>query len=852
MKKAVKRFSLFLAFCMIFSAMQVSAASVLTASSDELYRLSLQGDAPYAEADLVNGSKYISIPPTPTFWAMSFELFQPLRGTGTSDEAFAPSNALSFDLTVNEAPGADNAFIAFNPKERVVTGGNTRPWAIMIGADGSFHVRDNGSYKNTGIAYELGQSYAFEIAFNFTDYTYTVSINGIAAAENFAFTGGLERDPENRPIAALPNNMGIISAISPKEGSFELRNISAGISNLVDDDAAKNMGETNPVINADGTKTYFVGPNRIYQKPQDVVYFLRPGDVVEIEGNATYPGGLHYSVGNGTVAGTEEQPITFRGVAVNGNRPVLLSAGAVNVVEINADNIVLEGIEVRGHLYRAMAVRGFTDHNAFVAAYPARDEAGGKISFRGIYLAGGDNLVIRDCIVHGNYHGIHSSAALGNVLIEHSEIYMNGTDTQGHNVYLDSKLNAVATVRYNYIHDTVLLSNNGLKSRFWRNEVHYNRFENLAQAMELIGQGERTETPRDSEIVGNLIINCRQGMRLGGDGVGIGTRGRYRVMNNTYANINNGNAYFLRTFTQIESVELYNNVVYSSENLRFWTSIDSQWIDTVRIYGRDNWFSQPLEVTAFPYQMARYTLGEGNPFVDVAAGDFRINANNAAGQSVLAISASPADTVVAWPLVEGRDSATFANPLTTLSSQPVDKNGVVADRPASSLGIIGALVSTEATAVSLYSDVSIYDAQYDAVEFVTENGLFGGVGYGRFAPNAPMTRAMFATVLYNLSGAAVVPDGAYDDVSATAYYAAAVDFVVSNGFLRVSDNLFRPDEAISGTEMSAALAAYADAEVNAAKDSIEEFIVLYANASGSATRIDAAQLFMDFLTIISK
>ena len=41
-----------------------------------------------------------------------------------------------------------------------------------------------------------------------------------------------------------------------------------------------------------------------------------------------------------------------------------------------------------------------------------------------------------------------------------------------------------------------------------------------------------------------------------------------------------------------------------------------------------------------------------------------------------------------------------------------------------------------------------------AVDYVSEAGLFSGVGGGRFAPNASMSRAMLVTVLSQRSGGA--------------------------------------------------------------------------------------------------
>ena len=60
-----------------------------------------------------------------------------------------------------------------------------------------------------------------------------------------------------------------------------------------------------------------MGPTREYKTLQDVAEKLEPGDVVEVDGDATYPGDVKF-----TKSGTAEKPITIRGIRVNGKRPI--------------------------------------------------------------------------------------------------------------------------------------------------------------------------------------------------------------------------------------------------------------------------------------------------------------------------------------------------------------------------------------------------------------------------------------------------------------------------------------------------------------------------------------------------
>src|SRR6478672_7435530 len=87
--------------------------------------------------------------------------------------------------------------------------------------------------------------------------------------------------------------------------------------------------------------TYQVGPSRSSKTLNDVASKVGPGDVVEVDGDATYAGGIVLDR-----PGAAGNPVTVRGVRVNGKRPVL--SGGTNTIEITGDHYVLEGFEVTG------------------------------------------------------------------------------------------------------------------------------------------------------------------------------------------------------------------------------------------------------------------------------------------------------------------------------------------------------------------------------------------------------------------------------------------------------------------------------------------------------------------------
>lgn len=97
-----------------------------------------------------------------------------------------------------------------------------------------------------------------------------------------------------------------------------------------------------------------------------------------------------------------------------------------------------------------------------------------------------------------------------------------------------------------------------------------------------------------------------------------------------------------------------------------------------------------------------------------------------------------------------------------------------------------------------------------AAEFAAARGLFAGVGDGLFAPDRPMTRAMFATVLYSLADRpAVSGSSAFTDVADGAWYARAVTWGQANGIISGYGNgRFGPDDLITREQMCALIVSY--------------------------------------------
>jgi len=307
--------------------------------------------------------------------------------------------------------------------------------------------------------------------------------------------------------------------------------------------------------------TFQVGPGKAHATLTAVAPLLGPGDLVEVDGDHTYQGGVVFQN-----AGTASQPITIRGVRINGKRPVL--TGGLNTIEAQANHYVFEGLDLT-----AGTSRCFYHH--------AHD------------------IVLRDSVVHDcPTHGIlGADTDSGDLLLEYVEVHHCGGGTQHHQIYMATDETAypgaVFRMRHCYVH--AANGGNGVKTRAERNEIHYNWVEgSLYHELELIGpDGQDPGLAReDSDVVGNVLLkrNTFSVTRCGGDGTGE-TGGRYRFVNNTVVVLPGGSAVF-RLFDSIESIEMHNNVfaVDGDGTVNLVRQVEAVWTTGSPVFaGSNNW-----------------------------------------------------------------------------------------------------------------------------------------------------------------------------------------------------------------------------------------------------------------------
>lgn len=119
---------------------------------------------------------------------------------------------------------------------------------------------------------------------------------------------------------------------------------------------------------------------------------------------------------------------------------------------------------------------------------------------------------------------------------------------------------------------------------------------------------------------------------------------------------------------------------------------------------------------------------------------------------------------------------------------------------------------TEETVIPIYYSDMAPNAWYaGAVDYVVSRGLFQGVSEIRFDPQGTMTRAMAVTVLYRMAGSPPVPgEEGFSDVSGDAWYANAVNWAAETGLTNgYPDGTFHPNGQVTRQELVSFFCRYA-------------------------------------------
>jgi hypothetical protein len=381
-------------------------------------------------------------------------------------------------------------------------------------------------------------------------------------------------------------------------------------------------------------ETFHVGPNGDYDEITEVAGLVGPGDLVLVEGGATYDPVLFEN------DGLPGNPIVVRGVRIGGVRPVI--SGGTNTIEIQSDHFVLESFEIAGGSFRCV--------------YHHSDD----VVMRDLY--------VHDCAAHGILGADEDS---GSLTLEYSEVTRAGNGSSQHGIYMTTDQNAhpgsVFRMRHNWVHD--MNGGNAVKTRSERNEIYFNWIEGARyHLLELIGPDEDAVTPppgirEDSDVVGNVLVHKAYDpdgdpppidgnfyfVRVGSDircdeGGTNSTRGRYRFVNNTFVRQSGGTgSHVYRPFGYLQSIEMSNNAFWSTPAgaLAMVRSDNDErcWTDGEQIAGQKNWVE--TGTTALPAGWTGTVTGASPLFVNAAGYDFRPAAGSPLLEQGTATSTGP-------------------------------------------------------------------------------------------------------------------------------------------------------------------------------------------------------------------
>lgn len=109
-----------------------------------------------------------------------------------------------------------------------------------------------------------------------------------------------------------------------------------------------------------------------------------------------------------------------------------------------------------------------------------------------------------------------------------------------------------------------------------------------------------------------------------------------------------------------------------------------------------------------------------------------------------------------------------------------------------------------------FSDVSENSWFYDAVKYVSQNGIINGISNDKFAPNDNTSRAMIAQILYNIAKKpTTTANSPFTDVKTNAWYLNAVNWAYENNIITgTSDKTFSPDNAVTRESLAVILYRY--------------------------------------------
>jgi len=343
--------------------------------------------------------------------------------------------------------------------------------------------------------------------------------------------------------------------------------------------------------------------------------------------------------------GTKDKPIVIRGIpGPDGQLPVIEGDGAITatgmnfwsgqrgLIKIGGSNdppdifpahVVIEGLELRG----ARPGRNFFGRDG-LQEYSDSASA--------IFIEKGEHITIRSCRLHDCANGFFTAAEAREILVEGCRIENNGIEGSGfqHNSYTEAAGIVFQFNRFGPLRDGCGGTN--LKDRSAGTVVRYNLIEGGNRQLDFVEsqEGDAIKTdPRYHQafVYGNVLIEPNnagnpQIVHFGGDS---GPQEDFRqgplwFYHNTVISKRRNNTTLLRLSTNLQSAEVFNNIVYVEADGPRLSLLDET--GTARVH--HNWFKKGYKechgTLTGSISDSDNVTGDTPGFRDLATNDYRL------------------------------------------------------------------------------------------------------------------------------------------------------------------------------------------------------------------------------------
>lgn len=329
--------------------------------------------------------------------------------------------------------------------------------------------------------------------------------------------------------------------------------------------------------------TYEVWPNRKYTDLSKVPWEdIKPWTLVLIYAKDT-PYKAKFVV---NVAATEEKPVVIRWIEdSNWELPKINWKDAKTREKLDYWNEERSIIKIGGSSYpreenpswiyiENLDISGWVEWDSF---YDDRWNRRNYISSTAwVHVEYGENIFIKNCIIHDNNNGIFTTHYTKDITISWNHIYGNWkkADYYTHNVYTESQGIIYEYNRFGPLRDWAEWNN--LKDRSAWTIIRYNWIEGWNRQLDLVDTSHdelyRLRSYKKTYVYWNILIEPEnewnsQLIHYWGDS---SKTSKYRegtiyIYNNTIVSTKDGKTTLIRLSTNKAEAEIYNNIIYSKE-----------------------------------------------------------------------------------------------------------------------------------------------------------------------------------------------------------------------------------------------------------------------------------------------